>query len=115
MRGCIVVSASPSSATAVSLAEGCNAIDPADPRVYLVRSERRQQPARASADAGGVSNEHWQSDLRSCMRAMNSTLTHLMRSIAEGQMLTAQSEARCLSKQAHTLNVLLAQSLDVNL
>ena len=115
MRGCVVVSASPSSATVVSLAEGCGAIDPADPRVYLVRSERsHHRPARASADAG-VSNEHWQSALRSCMRAMNSTLTYLMRSIAEGQLLTAQSEARCLAKQAHTLDALLAQSLDVNL
>jgi hypothetical protein len=49
------------------------------------------------------------------MRAMNSTLSHLMRSIAEGQLLTAQSEARCLSKQAHTLDALLAQSPDVTL
>jgi hypothetical protein len=49
------------------------------------------------------------------MRAMNTTLSHLMQSIAEGQLLTAQSEARCLSKQAHTLNALLTQSLDVNL
>jgi hypothetical protein len=49
------------------------------------------------------------------MRAMNSTLTYLTRSIAEGQLLTAQSEARCLAKQAHTLDALLAQSLNVNL
>lgn len=114
MRGCVVVSASPSGATVVSVAEGCGAIDPADPRVFLVRSERRRRPARGSADAG-VSTEHWQSDLRSCMRAMNSTLSHLMRSIAEGQLLTAQSEARCLSKQAHTLDALLARSPDVTL
>lgn len=59
--------------------------------------------------------EQGQADIRSCMRAMDSTLTYLMRSIAEGQMLTARSEARCLSNQAHTLDALLVPCPDVNL
>ena len=42
------------------------------------------------------------------MRAMDSTLTHLLRSLAEGQVLTARSEARCLAKQADTLDALIA-------
>jgi hypothetical protein len=49
------------------------------------------------------------------MRAMDSTLTHLMRSIAEGQLLTARSEARCLSKQARTLDALLVPCPNVKL
>jgi hypothetical protein len=47
------------------------------------------------------------------MRAMDSTLAHLLRSIAEGEVLTARSEARCLAKQAHTLDVLIVPSPDV--
>jgi hypothetical protein len=98
------------------MVEDCGAIDPVDPRVFLVRSESKRRPARASADAGGLTEtEQWQSDLRSCMRAMDSTLTHLMRSIAEGQLLTARSEARCLSKQARTLDALLVPCPNVKL
>ena len=96
------------------MVEGCAAIDPEDSRRFLVRSEPKRRPARTSATAG-VFTEQWQSDLRACMRAMDSTLTHLMRSIAEGQLLTARSEARCLSKQAHTLDALLVPRPDVNL
>jgi hypothetical protein len=96
------------------MVEDCGAIDPVDPRVFLVRSELKRRPARVSAGAG-VFTDQWQSDLRLCMRAMDSTLTHLMRSIAEGQLLTARSEARCLSKQAHTLDALLVPCPDVKL
>jgi hypothetical protein len=95
------------------MVEGCAVIDPEDPRRFLVRLEPKHRLARTSA--AGVFSEQWQSDLRSCMRAMDSTLTHLMRSIAEGQLLTARSEARCLSKQARTLDALLVPCPDVNL
>ena len=109
-----MISAGPSRAKAVSLVEGFAVIAPEEPRRFLDRSEPRRKPARTSADAGGFT-EQWQSDLRSCMRAMDSTLTQLMRSITEGQLLTARSEARCLSKQAHTLDALLVPRPDVNL
>jgi len=109
-----VISAGPSRAKAVSLVEGFAAIDPEEPRRFLDRSEPRRKPARTSADAG-VFTDQWQSDLRLCLRAMDSALTHLMRSIAEGQLLTARSEARCLSKQAHTLDALLVPCPDVKL
>jgi hypothetical protein len=69
---------------------------------------------RTQADEG-LFNEQWQSDLRLCMRAMDSTLTQLLRSIAEGQLLTARLEARCLSTQAHTLDALLVPRPDVAL
>jgi len=114
VRGGVVISAGPFRAKAVSLVEGFAAIDPEEPRRFLDRSEPRRKPARTSADAGGFT-EQWQADLRSCMRAMDSTLTQLMRSIAEGQLLTARSEARCLSKQAHTLDALLVPHPDVTL
>lgn len=109
-----MISASPSRAKTVSLVEGFAAIHPEEPRRFLVRSEPKLRPARTSADEG-VFTEQWQSDLRSCVRAMDSTLTQLMRSIAEGQLLTARSEVRCLSKQAHTLDALLVSRPDVNL
>jgi hypothetical protein len=108
-----VISASPTRAKTVSLVEGFAAIDPKEPRRYLVRSEPNRR-ARTEADAG-VFTEQWQSDLRLCVRAMDSTLTQLMRSIAEGQLLTARSEARSLSKQAHTLDALLVPRPDVTL
>jgi hypothetical protein len=111
-RGCVVISASPS--RAVSMVEGCVAIDSQEPRKFLARSEPKHRPAPTSA-AAGVFTEQWQADIRSCMRAMDSTLIHLMRSITEGQLLTARSEARCLSKQAHTLDALLVPCPDVNL
>ena len=74
----------------------------------------RRRAARTQADEG-LFTDQWQSDLRLCMRAMDSTLTQLLRSVAEGQLLTARSEARCLSKQAHTLDALLVPRPDVNL
>ena len=109
-----MISASPSRAKTVSLVEGFAAIDPKEPRSFLVRSESRRRVARTQADEG-LFNEQWQSDLRLCMRAMDSTLTQLLRSIAEGQLLTARLEARCLSKQAHTLDALLVPRPDVTL
>ncbi len=96
------------------MVEGFAAIDPEDPRRLHVRFDPKRRSARTSAGAD-MFTEQVQSDLRSCMRAMDSTLVHLMRSIAEGQLLTARSEARCLSKQAHTLDALLVPYPDVNL
>ena len=111
--GYVVISASPSRAKTVSLVEGFAAIDPKEPKRFLVRSEPRPRPATQADE--GLFTEQWQSDLRLCMRAMDSTLTQLLRSIAEGQLLMARSEARCLSKQAHTLDALLVPRPDVNL
>jgi hypothetical protein len=98
---------------------GCAAIDSEDPGSLPIRSDAQRRPARISAGArtsagACVFTEQWQSDLRSCMRAMDSTLTHLMRSIADGQLLTARSEARCLAQQAHTLDTLIVPCPDVN-
>jgi hypothetical protein len=89
-------------------------IEPEGPRRLHVRSDHKCRSTRTSAGTR-MFTEQWQSDLRSCMRAMDSTLTHLMRSIAEGQLLTARSEARCLSKQARTLDALLVPCPDVKL
>ena len=113
-----MIKASSSRARVGSNFGDCAAIDPEDPRRLHVRSDPKRRPARASAGgrtAAGARafTEQWQSDLRSCMRAMDSTLTHLMRSIAEGQMLTARSEARCLAKQADTLDALIVPWPDV--
>jgi hypothetical protein len=96
------------------MVEGCAAIDPEQPRRLLVRPDPNRRSARTSVGEG-MFTEQWQADLRCCMRAMDSTLTHLMRSVVEGQLLTARSEARCLSKQAHTLDALLVPCPDVNL
>jgi hypothetical protein len=91
---------------------GCAVIDPADPRRLYVRSDPERGPARTSAGAR-ASTQQWQSDLRLCMHAIDSTLTNLRRAIAEGHVLTARSDARCLAKQAHTLDVLIVSCPDV--
>ena len=113
-----MVNASSYRARVVSSFGDCTVMDPEDPRRLHVRSDPERRPARASAGARTAAGaraftEQWQSDLRSCMRAMDSTLTHLLRSIAEGQVLTARSEARCLAKQADTLDALIAPWPDV--
>ena len=117
-EGCVVIKASSSRARVVSSFGGCATIDPEDPRRLHVRSDPKHRPARSSAGARTAAGAHafteqWQSDLRSCMRAMDSTLAHLLRSIAEGEALTARSEARCLAKQAHTLDALMLPWPDV--
>jgi hypothetical protein len=117
-EGCIVIKASSSRARVVSNFGGCAAIDPVDQIRLHTRSDPKRRPARTSAGArpsavARTFTEQWQSDLRSCMRAMDSTLAHLLRSIAEGEVLTARSEARCLAKQAHTLDALIVPSPDV--
>ena len=113
-----MINASSSRARVVSNFGDCTTIDPEDPRRLHVRSDPERRPARASAGARTAAGaraftEQWQSDLRSCMRAMDSTLAQLLRSIAEGQVLTARSEARCLAKQAHTLDALMVPWPDV--
>ncbi|MCA1562268.1 MAG: hypothetical protein LC804_19020 [Acidobacteria bacterium] len=47
------------------------------------------------------------------MHAIDSTLAHLRRAIAEGHVLTARSEARCLAKQADTLDAVIVSCPDV--
>lgn len=104
--------ASPSRSRVVSMFGGCAAVDPEDPGRLYVRSDPERRPARTSAGAR-ASTQQWQSDLRSCMHAMDSTLAHLRRAIAEGHVLTARSEARCLAKQADTLDALIVSCPDV--
>lgn len=88
------------------------AVDTEDPGRLWVQSDPERRPARTSASARASAQE-WRSDLRACMHAMDSTLANIRRAFAEGHVLTARSEARCLAKQAHTLDALVASCPDV--
>lgn len=88
------------------------AVDTEDPGRLWVQSDPGRRPARTSASARASAQE-WRSDLRACMHAMDSTLANIRLAFAEGHVLTARSEARCLAKQAHTLDALVASCPDV--
>lgn len=107
----MVIKASPYRARVVSFG-GSAAVDAEDPGRLWVQSDPERRPARTSAGAR-ASTQQWQSDLRSCMHAMDSTLASIRRAVAEGHLLTARSEARCLAKQADTLDALVVSCPDV--
>lgn len=88
------------------------AVDPGDPGRLWGQWDPERRPARTSAGAR-ASTQQWQSDLRACMHAMDSTLANIRRAVAEGHLLTARSETRCLAKQAHTLDALVVSCPDV--
>ena len=91
---------------------GSAAVEAEEPGRLWVHSVPERRPARTSAGAR-ASTQQWQSDLRLCMRALDSTLANIRRAVAEGHLLTARSDARCLAKQAHTLDALAVSCPDV--